>query len=478
MEVLIPLAVVGGTLLLRYAHVCHMADVWRRVARGVGLTDVRETGLLGSLKTLEGDAGPFRVRIGRRSQRRSERGARIVVDSRGAIPPSLDFRAEGLATAFDRATGGKELVIGDPAFDNAVYVRGAEEPLFAALDAPTRAAVRAFVALPGRVSDGLVSVEVKDVFPDAATLSAVLASAMDLAQRLSRPDDMVARLVTNARHDPEREVRRLNLGVLADRYSDHPVVREALRETMRTSDRELRLRAALALGAEGRATLLELAEDPNTPEDIVVPAVRGLGRDIKVEWALAFLETSLGRQRIQAALGVVWALARLREPAALARLAELAAAPDRALALASVRALAGYENSVAEPALIEALRHDDADLRLAAASALGRFGTTAAVVPLHAAVSAHPLDLDLRATARQAIAAIQSRVPGASPGQISLASGESGLLSLANGDEHGAVTLAENAGDTGSDGVRLNDVGPDGVGSDSDAQRPARQCKT
>jgi len=42
--------------------------------------------------------------------------------------------------------------------------------------------------------------------------------------------------------------------------------------------------------------------------------------------------------------------------------------------------------------------------------------------------------------ARQAIAEIQARLPGASPGQLSMASGEAGSLSLVE-DERGRLSL-------------------------------------
>jgi len=48
---------------------------------------------------------------------------------------------------------------------------------------------------------------------------------------------------------------------------------------------------------------------------------------------------------------------------------------------------------------------------------------------------------------RQAIAEIQSRLPGASPGQVSLAEGETGQLSLAD-DSAGRVSIADR-GDAG-----------------------------
>src|SRR6185436_5845866 len=56
------------------------------------------------------------------------------------------------------------------------------------------------------------------------------------------------------------------------------------------------------------------------------------------------------------------------------------------------------------------------------------------------AAESSPRDKDLHRAARQAIAEIQSRLQGASPGQLSLAGAEGGQLSLAEGGELSLAT--------------------------------------
>jgi len=68
----------------------------------------------------------------------------------------------------------------------------------------------------------------------------------------------------------------------------------------------------------------------------------------------------------------------------------------------------------------------------------------AAVPPLKDAAETFSHDPDLVRAARQAIAEIQSRLPGASPGQLSLADAEAGQLSLAQA-EAGQLSLATEA---------------------------------
>ena len=77
---------------------------------------------------------------------------------------------------------------------------------------------------------------------------------------------------------------------------------------------------------------------------------------------------------------------------------------------------------------------------MAAARGLGRAGTAAAIpVLLEVEANGHP---EARRAARQAIAAIQNRLPGAGAGQLSLASAGSGALSVVD-DTLGRVSLSE-----------------------------------
>ena len=114
---------------------------------------------------------------------------------------------------------------------------------------------------------------------------------------------------------------------------------------------------------------------------------------------------------------------------------------DEELVAAAATVLGESGEAEAEEALIGALRRESPEVRIAIAGALGRVGSAAAVAPLRELASQHPLDLGLRRGARQAIAEIHSRLTGASPGRLALAEGESGQLSLADGDAHGRLSL-------------------------------------
>jgi hypothetical protein len=111
--------------------------------------------------------------------------------------------------------------------------------------------------------------------------------------------------------------------------------------------------------------------------------------------------------------------------------------------------------AVAEAPLLPALASTRPNLRLAAAQALRRAGTVAAVLPLTEAMQRHD-DGEFRSAARQAIAEIQSRVTGATPGQLSLAAVEAGQVSLAAA-EAGAVSIA--GGPAGQLSMKPDDEG-------------------
>ena len=123
-----------------------------------------------------------------------------------------------------------------------------------------------------------------------------------------------------------------------------------------------------------------------------------------------------------------------RMPAALARATlrqELAASSSglrTATAAACAFALGLSGEAQDEDLLLSALPEGrDEVLRLWAARALGAVGSANAV-PSLAELSG---SADLRRAGREAIAAIQSRLHGATPGQLSLGAGDSGQVSLA-----------------------------------------------
>jgi HEAT repeat protein len=120
------------------------------------------------------------------------------------------------------------------------------------------------------------------------------------------------------------------------------------------------------------------------------------------------------------------------------------ASSDGEVAVAAARAL-GRTATASEAALVAALADGRPAVRVAAAESLGRVGSVETVPALRDAAKRSD-EGGMRRAARQAIASIQARLSGAAPGQLSLAAGEAGELSLAEErGQAGEVSLVEEA---------------------------------
>jgi len=254
-------------------------------------------------------------------------------------------------------------------------------------------------------------------------------------------------------------VRLGNLQTLTTEFPRHPGTREALLAALDDPSLEIRLHAAIALGPEGRATLQTLAADDGA-DTVSARAISALGSDFALERAIERLRQSRAKELTATALACIEAIGRAGTPEGSEALADmLATAPDH-LAVAAAGAIAGEENEKVERGLLAALERESAEVRVAAAEALGRVGSPSAVVPLREASGAHTFDGALRRATRQAIAEIQSRVTGASPGQLSLAAEEAGQVSLVDEDRRGQVSLEGGTEAAPPSGSVLDSVSP------------------
>jgi HEAT repeat protein len=460
MEVLAALAVaavmaVGGlvqALRTRQAR----RDRWAATAAAVGLTDVkvevtplsdRLRGRTGTLEVsiekhyLREDLNASLARRGFGDQGNHEPpAARITV--RG-LPPALGLRPEGEGAGVFGPRG--EAQIGDPAFDGAVYVQGPPALLFALLDPPTRAQVLQAMLWPIEVRDGWMRAAFPEHYAgggEGDPLPMMMRPMLALAERLRRPSDIVDRLAQHVREEPLDEVRLWNLMTLAREYPEHPATREALHHAAGDPYDEVRLRAAMMLGPEGRPVLLEFARRERGDDTCAARAIEALGDGLGAEDSHEILRLALRERLHLTGRAVMARVARLGDEASLRAVTRVLALEKGDLAEAAALALGGCASPLAEASLVAGLRNPSDFVRAAAARSLGRMGTAAAVLPLREAEEEYPRDAQLRRVAREAVAAIQARSGAASPGQLTLAEGESGRLSLAEGDE-GRLSLAE-----------------------------------
>jgi hypothetical protein len=409
----------------RRAHV----RAWREAAARVGLTNVEEYegGLFGGA-SVRGRSGEVEVRLEEYRRGKYEHGTKVVAGL-GHGAGGLSLRREGLGTAIEkRVLGEREIEIGDSSFDEEFYVQGRAPLAFALLDPETRRHVTALlrnrIALPtggwvdvnASLSEGVLEVRVKEsgFSGNRERVPDILAVVLEVARRLVAPRDVAARIAGNLGAESSAGTRVELVKVLAREFPRHPATRDALLAACRDPSAEVRLRGGIALGEDGRQTLLDLVSGARVADSCAARAVEALRSELPAEKA----EEALARA--------------------------LAGRPLTAKACLETLALLG--RTEAEGLVLEALGSSDATVSLAAARALGKAGTIAAVPALRKAAEA---GREMRGAARQAVAEIQARLTGAEPGQLSLAGAEAGALSLA--EEAGApgrLTLAEEVAPT------------------------------
>jgi hypothetical protein len=324
----------------------------------------------------------------------------LVAIVRG-LDPALKIRSTG------RTTGDVET--GHLGFDRQFHVEGYYAR--ALLDAPTRDAL--LDLLRGPLRGGQLAVdggELRAIVPGAyVSLADPLADAVPLlarvAHRLADRVDAASALANSARTDPVSGVRLLCLRTLLRDYSYfadtvNPVVREAAGD----EDAEVRLEAATALGAEGVPVLQSLVADASVEDGLSARAAATLGDRMPAHVARATLRQELAastsRHRLATACACASALGLSGEPQDEDLLLQvLPEGRDEALRISAARALGAVGSARAVPYLAELINFDSADLRRAG---------------------------------REAVAAIQSRLQGATPGQLSLGTVDSGQVSLAD----------------------------------------------
>ena len=271
-----------------------------------------------------------------------------------------------------------------------------------------------------------------------------------MARRLVAPADIALRLAENLRSEPAAGVRLQGLLMLLREHGDHPAAREALLAARTDPSAEVRLRAGIALGDEGRDLLLELAGAESAEDACAAGAIAALADALPLEGTEEILQRALRARRTATARACIERLGRGGKATPVAMLAKVLALEPGELGVAAAQALGALGLPAAQPALVGALASDAPAVRVAAAAALGRAGDVDAVLPLRQAPARYPADGALKRAVRQAVAEIQSRLAGAAPGQLSL---------VAEGAEAGRLSLADTGGSVAG---RLSLTNPDG----------------
>lgn len=406
-------------------------EAMTEVAGALGLRDVR----LHEPDLLAGTHRGLPVLVETSTRVRVRAVGRLVI---GGLAPSLSAQRAGLAARVEQARGEGPVETGDAAFDGQVFVRGAALTVRGLLDAETRMAVHEAVC--GRpfgrdavvtIAAGAVTAELAGEWRrDAPEQVEAARRLLALAYRLRPADDEAVRLGVVAREDPAPRVRQLALETLVDAAPGHQATRRALLRGLEDRDPAVRLRAALlGRSEEARRALQRLASRSDVPDAVSAAAIDDLHRGLSPDVLCGILSRT-PRGRPQTDLAVLRALAKGGRAVAPAVVAALPRFED-GVAAAAAAVLQEIGGPDAEDALIAAASRPDEAVRTAVARALGALGSVRAVPALRELEGDGG---DVLRAARDAVAAIQARLHGASSGQLALADGGAGEVSLAGGD--------------------------------------------
>jgi hypothetical protein len=445
------IVLLGGATAVGLDHVYShdRRRTWRDAAQRHRLGGFVESRSFAHRETLTAHADDLSVRFETYARSKDDAGTRVAIEVQGGVLAGLSLRPEDFSSAMEKRFGvSREVEIGDKGFDDTFYIGGSPALVLALLDAATRRRLLTLLLQldpAGRleIADG----ELRAEFPErvygylGSVLPRLLGLMLETARGLPNQVKLLPRLVDNARHDTEPGVRLRNLLVLMREFGEDPLTQETLRAACADPSPEIRLRAASALGAEQRQVLLDIVDDPAADDTCAAHAVYALGSDLAIERTIPLLERALRLRHFGTAHACVDTLGRTDSRAARQRLSRVIWHEEAELSVSAARALGRRADPGAEPLLIHALQHAADGVRTAVAEALARAGSVAAVLPLKEAAERHRDAAFLRA-ARQAIAHIQSRAAGASPGQLSMTTVEAGRLSIADSDR-GRLSLAD-----------------------------------
>lgn len=309
-----------------------------------------------------------------------------------------------------------ERAIGDEAFDARYGVEGDRAAALVCLTTEARRALLDARLLFDdlEIEGGRIRARIASKV-DPAAVDPLLRSLAALALMLSAGRASAREIAARFASEPLAPVRRqiLEAGLAGFEDSAAPLARAALRD----GDARIRLRGAEYLG--DHPTLTRLVEDPAIDGDVRAAALEIASRALEREDFLALLT-------------------RLFAASATRR-----SEPD-ALLLALCSWARKTHTRAAQPALLRMLE-GSAAVRDAAISGLAAIGDATAVGPLRG-LSAGLFTGEVGRAAESAIEAIQARLKGAEPGQISLPEANSAAGALSEPESAGNLSIAKRRG--------------------------------
>ena len=281
------------------------SDHGLRVHEGTWLKGATADGRLGDLQVL---VDTYTVSTGKSSSTYTR------IRAWGDQPAALVIAPEGLVARFGKALGASDLEVGDPAFDDAVILRG-EPParLLSRLDRPARAAIAQAAARGAKLERGTWTLVEGGMIADAGRLSTMVGGVVRAARELARTDIAPADgLWALVERDPVPGVRQRALDLLLHLEPDPRAFEGLLDEP----DPRIRLRAARAMSRiEVLAGLLTGPADVRRDAAIALARLGFDTRDVRAALVDALAEPDDDVLDALDAVGTVHEVAPLRQVA-------------------------------------------------------------------------------------------------------------------------------------------------------------------
>jgi hypothetical protein len=239
----------GTRWLQRGVRVRHGWPIWGKVAHA----HLKGVVVHGDFAAVTGWAGELAVRFEALADDGPATGTRLLVWHPARPIDDLTLRSE----PGSRHAG--ETEVGDPAFEDVFWIDGNLMTACALLDEETRRRLTN-LGRSGRLQivDGVLRLDVPSY--SRRVLSRRLTELIDAARRLTQPRSTADRWAAIATRDPVPAMRQRAVSALARQFREEGGALQAMRLACDDASPEVRLAAAAALGAEGRVTLLDLAE--------------------------------------------------------------------------------------------------------------------------------------------------------------------------------------------------------------------------
>jgi hypothetical protein len=422
---IVAVALVVGWFVVRYAdhenaRQRRFFQEWQASARGVGLqaaqVSERESCADGEL-----DEVPVHATL-----KLSEEADHLVYRSlvwatSDSLPRHLSLQRDSTLRSVARWVEGRDVCIGDPAFDKLIELPTVDAHVCAALSHQARRQLTELLGWGGYVRDGIVASSSTWTVEHNRSLPSLLRGVARLARLLSVPrGTLPARLAYNAANDPEPQVRLQNLRFLVASETSAPpeLVESTAAALLGDEHSPVRLLAAQHAGEAGHAVLRALIADRRLDLSLRARAVDSLGRlrPPDLDGLRAVLVSAYAPEVTMAALAVIgWS----SDAALIEAVLSCARNEHEGVRAEAARVLGRLAQPETEPLLIELLGDPASDVQHASAEALGVFGSVAAVEPL-LPLAESLVRPRLRQAARGAIGRIQSRLGDVEAGRLSL----------------------------------------------------------